>query len=139
MIILNNFLQRQYRDLDSSSRQTANLNTYHVTKFSLYFSFTVHYIITNISSFTPVLSEKLFRTVFICSVSIFTNVSTLIWRLPFAVNVTLNLFNNKIKTHGLQEPWRGTMSLKITCEIRIAREGRGRRPAGSRNPSFLHP
>ena len=70
MIILNNFLQRQYRDLDSSLRQTANVNMYHVTKFSLYFSFTVHYIITNISSFTPVLSEKLFRTVFICSVSI---------------------------------------------------------------------
>ena len=70
MIILNNFLQRQYRDLDSSLRQTANVNMYHVTKFSLYFSFTVHYIITNISSFTLVLSEKLFRTVFICSVSI---------------------------------------------------------------------
>lgn len=49
---------------------TANVNTYHVTKFSLYFSFTVHYIITNISSFTPLLSKKLFRTVFICSVSI---------------------------------------------------------------------
>ena len=128
MTISNNFL-----------RQTANMNMYHVTKFSLYFSLTVHYFITNISSFPPVLSKRIVLDCIYLLSFYFKNFSTSIWRLPFPVNVTLNLFNNKIKTRGLQEPWRGTMSLKITCEIRIAREGRGRRPAGSRNPSFLHP
>ena len=115
------------------------MNLYHVTKFSLYFSFTVHYIITNISTFTQVLSKRIVLDCIYLLSFCFKNFSTSIWLLPFAVNVTLNLFNNKIKTRVLQEPWRGTMSLKITCEIRIAREGRGRRPAGSRNPSFLHP
>ena len=32
--------------------QTANANLYHVTKFSLYLSFTVHYFYTKINSFT---------------------------------------------------------------------------------------
>ena len=109
------------------------------TKFSLYFSLTVHYFITNISSFTPVLSKRIVLGCIYLPSFHFKNFSTSIWRLPFAVNVTLNLFNYKSKTRGLQEPWRGTMSLKITCEIRIAREGKGRRPAGSRNPSFLPP
>ena len=37
----------------------ANVNLYHVTKFHLFLSFTVHYVCTNISSFTPVLSKRI--------------------------------------------------------------------------------
>ena len=39
-------------------RQTANVNLYQKTKFSLYASFTVHYSFSKMSSFTPVLSLK---------------------------------------------------------------------------------
>ena len=39
-------------------RETANVNLYHVTKFPLYLSFTVHYFYTYISSFAQFFSHK---------------------------------------------------------------------------------
>ena len=46
------------RKRDSRLRQTANANLYHVTKFPLYLSFTVHYFYTYISSFTQFLIHE---------------------------------------------------------------------------------
>ena len=40
------------QSLSITFRETANTNLYHVTKFPLYLSFTVHYFYTKISSFT---------------------------------------------------------------------------------------
>ena len=69
-------------------RQT---NFYHVTKFSLFLSFTVHYFCTKISSFTRVLSIRFVLGCFYLLTFYFAKFSTWIWRLPFAVKVTLNL------------------------------------------------
>ena len=119
---------------DLRLRQTANVNLYHVTNFSLYFSFTINYIIINISSFTPGLSKRIVLDCFYLLIFHFKTFSTSIWPLPFALNMTLSLWTWTSRTlEG------DCMSLKITCEIRKAREGRVRKPAGARNPSFLHP
>ena len=37
----------------------ANVNLYHVTKFSIYLSFTVHYSYTKIGRFTSILSIRI--------------------------------------------------------------------------------
>lgn len=44
------------RNLESCLRKTANVNLHHVTKFSLYLSFTYH---TEISEFMPVSSLRI--------------------------------------------------------------------------------
>ena len=67
------------------------MNLYHVTKFSPYFSFTVYCFYTKISSFTPALSIRIaldcfYRLIFYCE-----KFSTDVCRLPYAVNVNLNL------------------------------------------------
>ena len=49
---------RWWLPISSRLRQTANANLYHVTKFPLYFSFTVHYFYTWISSFTQFCIHK---------------------------------------------------------------------------------
>ena len=46
---------------------TENVNLYHVTKFSLYLSFTVHYNYTKIGRFPPILSIRIVLAVFVCS------------------------------------------------------------------------
>ena len=60
----------------------------HVTKFSLYLPFTVHYNYTEIGRLTPV---PLVLAVFYLLISYFKNLLIWISRLPFAVNAMLNL------------------------------------------------
>ena len=74
-------------------RQTANVNLYQKTKFSLYASFTVHYSFSKMSSFTPVLSLKTVLDSFYLLIFYLEKFSTWKWRLPFAVDVTLNFSN----------------------------------------------
>ena len=62
-----------------------------MTKFSFYWSFTANYFFKTISSCMLVLSIRIVLDCF----SYFENCSILISRLPFAVSVTLNLFNVK--------------------------------------------
>ena len=66
-------------------------NLYHVTKFSVFLSFTFHYFYTKISWFTGVLSVRFVLGCFYLLIFYFEKFSTWIWRLPFAVKVTLNL------------------------------------------------
>ena len=75
-------------------RQTANVSLYHVTDFSLYFHFAVHYNYREISRFPPVSSIRIVLSCFYLLISYFENFSTWTWRLPFAVNATLNLSIN---------------------------------------------
>ena len=76
------------------------MNLYHVTKFSLFLTFIVHYFYKKVNYFTPVLSIRIvlsscFYPLFYFNFKVF---STWIWRLPFAVNVTLKLSIVKLLT-----------------------------------------
>ena len=53
----------------SRLRQTANMNLYHLTKFPLQLSFSVHYNknFTKIGRFTPILSARIVLSCFMCS------------------------------------------------------------------------
>ena len=73
--------------------KTADVNLYHVTKFSPYFPFTLYYFYTKRSSFIPVLTIWIFRDCFYLLIFYSEKFSTWVWRLPFAVNVNLNLSN----------------------------------------------
>ena len=74
--------------------KTADVNLYHVTKFSPYFPFlTLYYFYTKRSSFIPVLTIWIFRDCFYLLILYSEKFSTWIWRLPFAVNMNLNLSN----------------------------------------------
>ena len=66
---------------------------YHVTNFSLTLRFTVHYLYHKINSFALVLSITIGLNCFYLHVVYIEKLSTWIWRLPFAVNGTLNLSN----------------------------------------------
>ena len=57
-------------------RQTANVILYHVTKFSPYLSFTVHYDWTKSGRDTPVLSIRIVLSCFYLLFSYFENFST---------------------------------------------------------------
>ena len=70
------------------------MNLYHVTKFSPYFSFTVYCFYTKISSFTPALSIRIALDCFYLLIFYSEKFSTDVCRLPYAVNVNLNLSNN---------------------------------------------
>ena len=63
------------------------MNLYHVTKFSPYFSFTLHCFYTKISSFMPVLTIGIVPDCFYLLIFY----SEKFWRLPFAVNVNLSV------------------------------------------------
>ena len=67
------------------------MNLYHVTKFSPYFSFTVYCFYTKISSFTPALSIRIALDCFYLLIFYSEKFSTDVCRLPYAVNVNLNL------------------------------------------------
>ena len=69
----------------------ANVILYHVTKFSPYFSFTVYCFYTKISSFTPALSIRIALDCFYLLIFYCEKFSTDVCRLPYAVNVNLNL------------------------------------------------
>ena len=70
------------RDKDSGLRQTANVNLYHLTKFSPNLPFTVYYLYTKISGFTPVLSIRIVLDSFYLLIFYSEKFSTLICRLP---------------------------------------------------------
>jgi len=53
----------------------ANMNLYHVTKFSIYLSFTVHYNYTKSVKFTPFLSITIVLSCFYLLISHFENFS----------------------------------------------------------------
>ena len=71
------------------------MNLYHVTKFSPYFSFTLYCFYTKVRSFTPVLTIWIVGDCFYLLVFYSKKFSFWVWRLPFAVNVNLNLSNAK--------------------------------------------
>ena len=64
---------------------------YHVIKFSPYFSFTVDCFYTKISSFMLVLSTRIVLDFFYLLIFYSEKFSTDVCRLPYAVNVNLNL------------------------------------------------
>ena len=70
---------------------TANMNLYHVTKFPLYLSFTVHYNYSKISRFMPVLCIRAVLNCFCLLISHVENFSTPVPCLLFAIKVMLNL------------------------------------------------
>ena len=74
--------------------KTANENSYHLIKFSLYLSFTVHYLYKKVSCFLPVLYIRIVLSCFYLLIFYFEKFSSWIWHLLFAVSMTLN--NNKI-------------------------------------------
>ena len=70
------------------------MNLYHLTKFCLYFSFTVHYFFSKISSFTLILSRRTVLDSFCLFIFCFEKFST-----TFAVNLTLNVFRLQPISH----------------------------------------
>ena len=80
------------------------MNLYHVTKFSPYFSFTVYCFYTKISSFMPVLSTRIVLDCFYLLIFYSEKFSTDVCRLPYAVNVNLNLSNQSFwKIQNMQK------------------------------------
>ena len=69
------------------------MNLYHETKFSPYFSFTVYCFYTKISSFMPALSTRIVLDCFYLLIFYSEKFSTDVCRLPYAVNLNLNLSN----------------------------------------------
>ena len=61
---------------DSRLRQTADVNLYHVTKFSPYFPFALYCLYTKISSFIPVLTIGIVRDCFYLLISYSEKFST---------------------------------------------------------------
>ena len=87
-------------------RQTADVNLCHVTEFSPYFPFTLYCFYTKISSFMPVLTIGIVRDCFYLLIFYSAKFSTWVWRLPFAVNVNLNLSNRELFTaNGKTSIW----------------------------------
>ena len=74
---------------------------YHVIKFSLYFSFTVYCFYTKISSFMLVLSTRIVLDFFYLLIFYSEKFSTDVCRLPYAVNVNLNLSIVRMTTCAL--------------------------------------
>ena len=75
---------------------TGNVNLFHVAKFFIYLSFTVHYSYAKIGRFTPILSVRIVSSYFYLHITHFKNFSTWISRLPFAVNAMLNFSNDLV-------------------------------------------
>ena len=84
------------------------MNLYHVTKFSPCFSFTVYCFYTKINSFMTVLSTRIVLDCFYLLIFYSEKFSTDVCRLPYAVNVNLNLsivFNFSWDGCNSQEKW----------------------------------
>ena len=75
---------------------TGNVNLFHVAKFFIYLSFTVHYSYAKIGRFTPILSVRIVSSYFYLHITHVKNFSTWISRLPFAVNAMLNFSNDLV-------------------------------------------
>ena len=70
------------------------MNFYHLNKFSPYFPFTLYcFYEKKISSFVPVLTIRIVRDCIYLLISDSEKFSTRVRRLPYAVNVNLNLCN----------------------------------------------
>ena len=82
--------------------KTANENLYHLIKFSLYLSFTVHYLYKEVSCFLPVLYIRIVLSCFYLLIFYFEKFSSWIWHLLFAVSMTLNLSNNNKIYHRVK-------------------------------------
>ena len=82
--------------------KTANENLYHLIKFSLYLSFTVHYLYKEVSCFLPVLYIRIVLSCFHLLIFYFEKFSSWIWHLLFAVSMTLNLSNNNKIYHRVK-------------------------------------
>ena len=67
------------------------MNLYLVTKSSPYFSFTVYCFYTKITSLMPVMSTRIVLDCFYLLIFYSEKFSTDVCRLPYAVNVNLNL------------------------------------------------
>ena len=67
------------------------MNLHLVTKSSPYFSFTVYCFYTKITSLMPVLSTRIVLDCFYLLIFYSEKFSTDVCRLPYAVNVNLNL------------------------------------------------
>ena len=67
------------------------MNLYHVIEFSPYFPFTVYCFYTKISGFMPVLTIRIVLDCFYLLIFYSEKFSTDVCRLPYAVNVNLNL------------------------------------------------
>ena len=74
-------------------RQTADVNLYHVTKFSTYSPFILYCFYTKISSFMPDITIGIVWDCFYLLIFYSEKFSTWVWRLQFEVNVNLNLSN----------------------------------------------
>ena len=72
------YLQRDYY---SRLHQMANVNLYHVTKFSPYFLFTFYFFDTKISSFMPVFSIRIILDCFYLLIFYSEKFSTWIWSM----------------------------------------------------------
>ena len=71
-----------------------------------YFPFTLYCFYTKISCFMPVLTIGIVRGCFYLLIFYSEKFSTWVWRLPYAVNVNLNLCNNNnLKTLTLEDAY----------------------------------
>ena len=81
---------------------TANVNLYHLSKFSIYLSYTVHCNYTKIGKLTPILSIRIVLSCFYLLISHSENFSTWISNYPSALNAMLNLSITE-QTHNNME------------------------------------
>ena len=73
--------------------QTANVNLYHVTKFSIYLSFTIYYNYPKIGKFTLILSIRIVLRCFYLLISHFENLNLMfaVRRINAMLNLSINL------------------------------------------------
>ena len=86
--------------------------------FPPHFPFTLYCFYTKISSFMPVLTIGIVRDCFYLLIFYSEKFSTWVWRLPFAVNVNLNLsnFSNSTFVQLFQNLWKQTTKQTTTKE-----------------------
>ena len=75
--------------IKATLRHTADVDLFHMTKFSTYFPFTLYCFYTKRSSFMPVLTIGIVWGCFYLLMFYSEKFSTWVWRLPFVVNVHL--------------------------------------------------
>ena len=81
---------------------SANVNLHHLSKFSIYLSYTVHCNYTKIGKLTSILSIRIVLSCFYLPISHSENFSTWISRYPSALNAMLNLSITE-QTHNNME------------------------------------
>ena len=94
------------------------MNLYHVTKFPLYLSFTVHYSYKKVNRFTPILSIRIALTSFYLLISHFENFSTWISRLPRCLISLLLHIMHSVLYAETDAFWWLTMAFLIPSELK---------------------